>query len=296
MLTPKQFEVLTLVSKGYSTHKISEKMHITDNTVEGYRKDLLKKFHAKNSADLVRKAIKGNLLTLVFLALFLSLQAQQFTVKRVELANERVIVHYDLTDDVTGRSYTLNVYGSHDNFLNPLQKITGDAGLEVKPGINRKFVWDARAELGEDFSGSVALEVRGRLYIPFVRFTGFEDYRVLKRGKPYQLTWSGGTQQNILNFDLYKGDKKVHTFSNIANVGHHKLTLPKDTRPGKDYKLRISDTKNKDEVVYTGAFAVKRKTPLLLKVLPVLAVGYLAATLAGGESGPSDIPDPIEPK
>lgn len=271
-------------------------MHITDNTVEGYRKDLLKKFHAKNSADLVRKAIKGKLLTLVCLALFLPLQAQQFTMKRIELANGQVVVHYDLTDDVVGRSYTLNVYGSHDNFLNPLQKITGDAGLEVKPGLNRKFVWDAKAELGENFSGSVALEVRGRLYIPFVRLTGFEDYRVLKRGKPYPLTWSGGTQQNILNFDLYKGDKKVTTFSNIANVGTYKLTLPTDTKPGKDYKLRISDTKNKDEVVYTGTFAVKRKTPLLLKVLPMLGLGYLATQLAGGADGPSEIPDPIKPQ
>lgn len=222
--------------------------------------------------------------------------AQQFTVKRVELANQQVIVHYDLTDDVTGRSYTLNVYGSHDNYLNPLQKITGDAGLEVKPGLNKKIIWDPKAELGENFSGSVALEVRGRLYIPFVRFTGFEEYRVLKRSKPYQLTWSGGTQQNILNFDLYKGEKKVATFANIANVGNYKLTLPTDTKPGKNYRFKITDTKNKDEVVYTGLFAVKRKTPLLLKVLPLLAVGYIAATLGGGGEGTSDIPDPIEPQ
>jgi hypothetical protein len=222
-------------------------------------------------------------------------RAQQFTIKRVELANQQVIVHYDLTDDVTGRSYTLNVYGSHDNYLNPLQKITGDAGLEIKPGLNRKFVWDAKSELGENFSGSVALEVRGRLYIPFVRFTGLEDYRVLKRGKPYQLTWSGGTQQNILNFDLYKGDKKVTTFTNIANVGNYKLTLPTDTKPGKNYRFKISDTKNKDEVVYTSMFAVKRKTPLLLKILPVLAVGYLATTLGGSDTS-KQIPDPIEPQ
>jgi hypothetical protein len=233
---------------------------------------------------------------LIFLNANYFCYAQKFTIKRVELANQQVIVHYDLTDDVTGRSYTLNVYGSHDNYLNPLQKITGDVGLEVKPGLNKKIIWDPKGELGESYQGSVALEIRGRLYIPFVRFTGFEEYRVLKRGKPYQLTWSGGTQQNILNFDLYKGDKKVAAFTNIANVGNYKLTLPTDTKPGKNYRFKISDTKNKDEVVYTGAFAVKRKTPLLLKVLPVLALGYLAATLGGGSDGPAEIPDPIEPQ
>jgi DNA-binding NarL/FixJ family response regulator len=60
MLTPKELEVLNLVSRGLSTNKISEKLHISDNTVEGHRKVLLRKFHAKNSVDLVRKAMKAN--------------------------------------------------------------------------------------------------------------------------------------------------------------------------------------------------------------------------------------------
>ena len=59
MLTPKEFEVLHLVSRGYSTSKIAAKMGISSYTVEGHRKQLLKKFKAKNSIDMVRKALKG---------------------------------------------------------------------------------------------------------------------------------------------------------------------------------------------------------------------------------------------
>jgi hypothetical protein len=242
----------------------------------------------------VLKHLRKSVPFLLFAVVHFS-SAQTFTIRRVELADQKVIVHYDLTDEVSGRSYTLSVFGSHDNYLNPLQKLTGDVGLEIKPGLNRKITWDAKSELGEDFTGAVALEVRGKLYIPFVRFSGFEDYKTLKRGKPYQLTWSGGTQQNILNFDVYKGEKKVATFANIANVGNYKMTLPKDAKPGKDYRLKISDTKNKDEVVYTGNFAVKRKTPLLLKILPVIGLAYVA-TLIGDVDGKEDIPDPIEPQ
>jgi hypothetical protein len=220
-------------------------------------------------------------------------QAQQFSIKRVELADQKVVVHYDLLDSVTGRSYTMNVYSSHDNFLNPLQNITGDAGMEIKPGNNKKIVWDAKAELGPDFAGRVALEIRGRLYIPFVRFTGFEDYKTLKRGKAYQLTWSGGTSQNILNFDLYRKEKKVSTFANIANVGNYKLILPKDTKPGKGYRFRVSDTKNKNEVVYTETFNVKRKTPGFLKVLLIGGVGFGIYTML--DQGDDAIPDPIKP-
>ena len=241
----------------------------------------------------MRNALTG-LLCFCVLGLSVTLHAQQFVIKRVELANQQVIVHYDLLDTVSGRTYSMNVYASNDNFINPLQKISGDVGLEVKPGNNKTFAWDAKAELGENFSGSVSLEIRGKLYIPFVRFSGFDEYKTIKRLKPYEITWSGGSPQNILNFDLYKGDKKVTTFPNVANVGHYKMTLPKDVKPGKNYRLRISDTKNKEDVVYTGLFTVKRKTPLLLKVLPVLAVGYLATLLGGG--GPNEIPDPIGPK
>lgn len=238
----------------------------------------------------------AKLIAVIFLLMALTGQAQQFTIRRLELHDQQLIVHYDMIDTVVNRSYTLSVYSSYDNFLNPLQKIVGDIGMEVKPGMGRSFVWDAKSELGANFTGSVRLEIRGKLYIPFVHFGGFEEYKVLKRGKRYQLTWSGGTEQNVLNFDLYNGYQKVTTFANIANVGHHKLTLPIDTKPGKNYRLRISDTKNKDEVVYTGTFAVKRKVPLLAKILPILALGYGVTQLGGGNTGKKDIPDPIEPK
>lgn len=60
MLTPKEFEVLNLVSKGYTTNRIAEKMGISSYTVEGYRKQLLRKFNSQNSLEMVRKAWKEN--------------------------------------------------------------------------------------------------------------------------------------------------------------------------------------------------------------------------------------------
>ena len=236
---------------------------------------------------------KFDLLILLSGCLCGSAQAQDFSVKRVESSQGKINIYYDLLDTL-GRGYSINVYASRDNFIAPLQKISGDAGLEIKPGRNKKIVWDA-TELGADFDGKVALEVRGRVYIPFVRFEKFEEYKAIKRGKPYDVTWTGGNSQNILNFDLYKGDKKITTIPNVANVGRHKITLPTSVKPGKNYRFKISDTKNKDEVVYTGNFTVKRKVPLLIKVLPVLGVGALVYLLTGGNKGPDNIPDPVNP-
>jgi hypothetical protein len=235
---------------------------------------------------------------LVLILLFLSiipLCGQDFKVNRVEVAAGKVNIYYDLID-TTARGYTINVYASRDNFIAPLKKVTGDAGLEVKAGKGKKIVWDAPAELGPDFDGKMALEVRGRVYIPFVRFERFEEYKAIKRGKPYNISWTGGTQQNILNFEMYKGEKKVTTFTDVANTGKYKLTLPTSVKPGKNYKFKISDTKNKDEVIYTGNFAVKRKVPLLVKAIPIVALGALVYLLTIGEEGDEKIPDPVNPK
>jgi hypothetical protein len=214
------------------------------------------------------------------------LEAQIFSIKRVELVDQMVVIHYDLLDSIAGRDYNIKIFSSTDNFINALQHVSGEIGLTIKPGMGKKVVWDAKRELGENYTGSVSLEIRGVLYVPFVHFSGFEEYKVLKRGKTYQLTWSGGSPRNILNFDLYRGDTKVTTFANIANGGYSKITLPIDIRPGKNYYLRISDAKNQDEVVYTGKFAVKRKIPLFVKLIPIAAAAALIPMLSGGDDAP----------
>ena len=222
--------------------------------------------------------------------------AQEFSIKKVELDGTKINVYYDLMDSVAGRTYTVSIYASKDNFIAPLTKVSGDMGLEVKPGGNKKIVWNAQQELGADFEGKVGLEVRGRLYIPFVRFSGFEDYKVLKRGKPYQLTWSGGTRQNVLNFDLYKDEEKIYTIPNVANVGNHEISIPTSVKPGKGYKFKISDSKNKDEVVYTSSFILKRKVSLAVKIIPILGLGVVATILSGNKnSSPENIVDPLTP-
>lgn len=232
-------------------------------------------------------------LALCLLTYFAS--AQSFKITRLERLGGTVAIHYDLIDSIASRTYTVTIFSSKDNFTSPLEKVTGDTGLEVKPGPGRKVIWDATAELGSTFSGDVSLEVRAKVFIPFIRMDGFDDYRKFKRKKSYNITWSGGRGNNVLNFDLYHGDKKVATYPNIANVGHYKLTF-NGVRTGKNYRFKISDSKNKDDVIYTAPFAIRAKIPFLLKALPVVGVGYVIYMLSTRESGNDDIVEPPEPK
>lgn len=228
-----------------------------------------------------------------FAALFvfsgMTLSAQDINIRRVEIENDKVYLYYDLADTAKGRFYTVNLYSSRDNFINPLQRLKGDVGIEVVPGSARKIEINALEEFGAAFTGKVAFELRAKVFIPFIRMEGFVGKK-FKRGKPYEIHWTGGRPQNVLNFDLYRGEEKISTFPNIPNAGKYNLVFPTDTKTGSNYHFRVSDSKNRDEVINTSKFSVRRKIPLLYLILPAPVIG-VAIFLAQPPEGEPDIDD-----
>lgn len=57
-VTKKEYEVLRLISNGYSSKQIAQHLNISFHTAETHRKHLLGKFQAANSAELMKKASK----------------------------------------------------------------------------------------------------------------------------------------------------------------------------------------------------------------------------------------------
>ncbi len=223
--------------------------------------------------------MRGFLLAFSYFS-FLVTSAQVVTVKKVELAGEKIIVFYDLEDNNPNNEYKLDLYSSADNFVAPLTKVKGDVGPEIKPGVGRKMEWSIREELG-GYKGKIALEIRGKVYIPFVKLQNFDAERSYKRGKSYSINWKPGNT-NPINLELYKGGQRIDGAMGIPNNGGHTLYFPTHAKKGGDYRLKITDTKNSDDVLYSSEFQIKHKVPLLIKILPVLAIGGAAATLGGG--------------
>ena len=209
----------------------------------------------------------------------LSVKSQTVEIVNIGIDDGKVNMLFNIVDTLVGRYYTVRVYSSKDNYLNPLKELSGDVGMEVSPGFGKEIVWDAAKELGSSYDGELSLEIRARVYIPFINVDSFSDIETITRKRKRNITWTGGRASNVLNFDLYREDEKIITFSNVANVGHYLLELPVHTKPGKGYYFIISDSKNKDEVVRTSEFKVKRKTPLLLKKIPILSLGLAAYIL-----------------
>ncbi len=62
ILTRKERELLHLISEGYISSEIAEKMHLGIDSINNYRKNLLLKLDARNTAVLVKIAIEQKLI------------------------------------------------------------------------------------------------------------------------------------------------------------------------------------------------------------------------------------------
>ncbi|KYG82481.1 response regulator [Roseivirga echinicomitans] len=57
-LTKREIEILKLIAEEFTNHEIAEKLFISPRTVDTHRRNLIQKLQAKNTAGLVRYAIK----------------------------------------------------------------------------------------------------------------------------------------------------------------------------------------------------------------------------------------------
>jgi len=238
----------------------------------------------------------------ILLALFfltgLTAWGQKAAIKKIELAGEKVIVTYDLDDNNPNNEYQIALYASKDKFSAPLTKVKGDIGPEVKPGVGKKVEWNLMQEYGS-FKGPLSLEIRGRVFVPFVKLRNFDAAKVYKRGKSYDIAWRPGNT-NPIHIELYKGSQRVGGELNHPNNGTYSMSIGSKVSPGKDYRLKITDSKKTDEIVYSEFFQVKPKVPFALKLIPAIAVVggvvYLITSGGGAETPNPDEEDiPIAP-
>ena len=240
--------------------------------------------------------------TVLFLLLFFATTyAQKIAVKKIEMAGDKIIVHYDLDDGNPNNEYQVSLYSSRNSYNAPLAKVSGDVGADVKIGLNKKIIWNVKDELGP-YKGKLTLEVRGKVYIPIVRLNNITTKSKFKRGKSHAITWRSGNS-NAIHIELYKGGQRVSGDLNQPNNGSYNLFVPQHAAVGKDYSIRITDSRNAEAVVTSEPFSVTRKVPLLLKIIPALAVAGVVGVVAskgggggGGNNGggetPAEIPLP----
>jgi DNA-binding NarL/FixJ family response regulator len=62
-LSAREFEVIALLCHGFSTKDIAEKLFLSEHTIEGYRKEIIKKTNTKNTNELIHYALSNGIVT-----------------------------------------------------------------------------------------------------------------------------------------------------------------------------------------------------------------------------------------
>lgn len=217
--------------------------------------------------------------------------AQDLTNLHIELQEKNVVVYYSLNSPNADGLFEIDLYSSHDDFTSPLKQVTGDVGEEIRSGSTKKVIWAAANELGNDYKGRISVELRARYYLPFVKIIKPIGAKTkFHRGKVSNIEWSGGNSSNIIRIDLLKDGQRLRTLASVSNTGLYSWDIPIKTKTSTKYSLMLTDSRNPQDVVKTGAFSIKPKISAGLKIGVFLAIGVTSYFLI--PKGNGDIPDP----
>lgn len=62
-LSAREFEVIVLLCHGLNTRDIAERLFLSEHTIEGYRKEIIKKTNTKNTNELIHYAVSNGIVT-----------------------------------------------------------------------------------------------------------------------------------------------------------------------------------------------------------------------------------------
>ena len=198
------------------------------------------------------------------LAPFLLL-AQDINDFKYQLIEGKIEVSYTLSGKSTDR-YDVKLFSSLDNYIAPLELVSGDIGADITPGKDKKISWDAKTELGE-FKGNLSLRLKTRL-IPFINFNIAQGSKI-KMGKSNAISWQGEAQN--LKLELYHDSKKIGDIGVVKTGSIYNWQIPKKSyAKGKNYKIR--GTANGRES-YSNDFELSNKLSVYIYMIPVAVIG-----------------------
>ena len=255
---------------------------------------------------------KGYFILLFCIAGFISVRAQTVANVISSYDGEKMVITYDLNATDAGQKFKVSLFSSHDNYTQPLALLTGDAGDNVLPGKNHRVTWDVKNSVPPDFDGEIRIKVKAAPLVPVLEPIKTEAASKLvikpliqnsyKKGSTIDVSWAGGQAGDKLLIELLKGGEVQQKIAEKANSKQtYSWLMPKDTKAGKDYVVRITNSSRSQDMATSQMFSIKPKIPMLLKVVPVVVIGAVVYFITGGSkpakdpATASDLPGPVKP-
>ena len=179
---------------------------------------------------------------------------------------------------------------SKDNKSDEIQNTEYQNGSQ---DINVDLIFEN--DQNESFSGSDASDAdESTVDITFLAPISDSKF---KRGSAIQVRWTGGNPEDEYALDLFDGRFHYRHVGELKNSGTYPWIIPKDVKPGKEYKFKLTNTNDFGESTFSRTFIVKRKVPVAVWIVPgALVVGGAVYMLFFyGDDPEPDLPAPIEP-
>lgn len=97
-----------------------------------------------------------------------------------------------------------------------------------------------------------------------ITFDEVSKQESLKRGKEYQISWKGGSSNEIVTVQLLKKDVVVKEWPSILNTGKCLVYLPSNLKPG-GYSFAIINSSTQ-ALIQSDQTKIKRRIPLFVKL------------------------------
>jgi len=214
----------------------------------------------------------------------------------VRLDGEDLIITFDLRPkDFVSERYSVDVFSSRDGYTTPLVLTSGES-KDVRPGNRLQYIINA-ADNFTGFRGDLDFKIDAKLTFSPITVTEPLSGRKFKKGSMIQISWRGGLDKDTYELDLYKDDINVSSIESGISTRNYLWVMPKNTKAG-SYKLKVAAGNDPDNAAISTEFIIKKKLPLVVKLLPLFAIGagVYVLTTGGGDSPETNIlpgaPDP----
>jgi uncharacterized protein (TIGR02145 family) len=131
------------------------------------------------------------------------------------LDNNKIIISYNLENS---ESVFISLLVSEDGgktFSDPLSKIIGDVGFDVKPGSNKRIVWDVLSERGMLMGNSIVFRVKASRHATFQDPRDNKTYKIVIIGTQIWMAENLAYKPRSGNYWAYDNSS-----SNVAKYGY----------------------------------------------------------------------------
>lgn len=217
--------------------------------------------------------------------------AQRIENASVQQVDHDFLIVFDLIPKNSIQERYEVILTADDGVIVQTLQLTDGTLQDVRPGNGLQFRISGRDSF-KDFRGEVSFGIEAKMIYSPIRFITPDNNARFDKGKEVHVTWEGGIDGDEYAVELYQDYSKLSILATDIQDSTFSWNIPKDTKPGRKYKLRVVSNNHLNQSAITPEFTIKQKIPIVIKLVPLLAIGGWVYMINKNDNGGNGFPNP----